>query len=143
MPSTEVRKGPARVQGRRWGSWATPSTEIRPDWQGRPGTAWKGWRPTVRGPGDEPGRSPARRAARGKEAGRAIRIPVSPWGPADEGPTRTRVNKRTTKFIIKRRDKGRPVMQMQIRTRKSAAFWGVQGGSELPPWWRPPGGAGF
>src|SRR5436853_225280 len=64
---------------------------------------WKGWRPTVRGLAMNPVDHP-HGGGEGK-SGQGNPHPVSPWGQPTKG-YKTRVNKRTTKFIIKRRDKG-------------------------------------
>ena len=64
---------------------------------------WKGWRPTVRGLAMNPVDHP-HGGGEGK-SGQGNPHPVSPWGKPTKG-YKTRVNKRTTKFIIKRRDKG-------------------------------------
>src|SRR6266436_6337391 len=64
---------------------------------------WKGWRPTVRGLAMNPVDHP-HGGGEGK-SGQGNPHPVSPWGQPTKG-YKTRVNKRTNKFIIKRRDKG-------------------------------------
>src|SRR5204862_311694 len=64
---------------------------------------WKGWRPTVRGLAMNPVDHP-HGGGEGK-SGQGNPHPVSPWGQQAKG-LKTRVNKRTSKFIIKRRDKG-------------------------------------
>jgi large subunit ribosomal protein L2 len=62
-------------------------------------TRWKGWRPTVRGTVMNPVDHP-HGGGEGKTKGG--RIPVTPWGKPTKG-YRTRRNKRTAKFIVKRR----------------------------------------
>ena len=64
---------------------------------------WRGIRPTVRGVAMNPVDHP-HGGGEGK-SGQGNPHPVSPWGQQTKG-LKTRVNKRTTKFIIKRRDKG-------------------------------------
>ncbi|HYV65829.1 MAG TPA: 50S ribosomal protein L2, partial [Myxococcales bacterium] len=64
---------------------------------------WKGWRPTVRGLAMNPVDHP-HGGGEGK-SGQGNPHPVSPWGQPTKG-YKTRVNKRTDKFIVKRRDKG-------------------------------------
>jgi large subunit ribosomal protein L2 len=62
---------------------------------------WKGWRPTVRGVAMNPIDHP-HGGGEGKTSGG--RHPVSPWGLPTKG-YKTRNNKRTQRFIIKRRGK--------------------------------------
>jgi large subunit ribosomal protein L2 len=62
---------------------------------------WMGWRPTVRGVAMNPIDHP-HGGGEGKTSGG--RHPVSPWGLPTKG-YKTRNNKRTQRFIIKRRDK--------------------------------------
>src|SRR5689334_12732044 len=64
---------------------------------------WLGIRPTVRGLAMNPVDHP-HGGGEGK-SGQGNPHPVSPWGQPTKG-YKTRVNKRTTKFIVKRRDKG-------------------------------------
>src|SRR5215467_11360228 len=64
---------------------------------------WLGIRPTVRGLAMNPVDHP-HGGGEGK-SGQGNPHPVSPWGMPTKG-YKTRVNKRTDKFIIKRRDKG-------------------------------------
>jgi large subunit ribosomal protein L2 len=64
---------------------------------------WKGWRPTVRGLAMNPVDHP-HGGGEGK-SGQGNPHPVSPWGKPTKG-YKTRVTKRTNKYIIKRRDKG-------------------------------------
>lgn len=65
---------------------------------------WMGWRPTVRGIAMDPGAHP-----HGGGEGRSpigMPGPKTPWGKPALG-KRTRANRRTDKFIIRRRGKGR------------------------------------
>ena len=64
---------------------------------------WLGVRPTVRGLAMNPVDHP-HGGGEGK-SGQGNPHPVSPWGMPTKG-YKTRTNKRTTKFIVKRRDKG-------------------------------------
>ena len=62
---------------------------------------WLGIRPSVRGVAMNPVDHP-HGGGEGRTSGG--RNPVSPWGLSDKG-KKTRINKRTDKFIIKRRNK--------------------------------------
>ena len=62
---------------------------------------WRGIRPTVRGVAMNPVDHP-HGGGEGRTSGG--RHPVSPWGTQNKG-YKTRKNKRTTKYIVRRRDK--------------------------------------
>ena len=101
MPSTEVRKVLLECKATVGQLGNTEHEIIRIGKAGR--NRWKGWRPTVRGLAMNPVDHP-HGGGEGK-SGQGNPHPVSPWGQPTKG-YKTRVNKRTTKFIIKRRDKG-------------------------------------
>ena len=65
---------------------------------------WKGWRPTVRGTAMDPASHP-HGGGEGR-SGIGLPGPKTPWGKPALG-KRTRVNKRTTRFIVRRRGKRR------------------------------------
>jgi large subunit ribosomal protein L2 len=65
---------------------------------------WKGWRPTVRGVAMDPGSHP-HGGGEGR-SGIGLPGPKTPWGKPALG-KRTRVNKRTSQFIVRRRGKRR------------------------------------
>ena len=65
---------------------------------------WKGWRPTVRGSAMDPASHP-HGGGEGR-TGIGLPGPKTPWGKPAFG-KRTRVNKRTTSFIVRRRGKRR------------------------------------
>jgi large subunit ribosomal protein L2 len=65
---------------------------------------WKGWRPTVRGVAMDPGGHP-HGGGEGR-SGIGMPGPKTPWGKPALG-YRTRRNKRTAKFIVRRRGTGR------------------------------------
>lgn len=65
---------------------------------------WRGWRPTVRGVAMDPGSHP-HGGGEGR-SGIGLPGPKTPWGKPALG-KRTRVNKRTTAFIVRRRGKRR------------------------------------
>ncbi len=65
---------------------------------------WMGWRPTVRGVAMDPGSHP-HGGGEGR-SGIGMPGPKTPWGKPALG-KRTRVNKRTAKFIVRRRGKRR------------------------------------
>jgi len=97
MPSGELRK--IRLECRatvgQVGNLDRSNIEI-----GKAGrTRWLGWRPTVRGTVMNPIDHP-HGGGEGKTKGG--RIPVTPWGQYTKG-FKTRRNKRTLKFIVKRR----------------------------------------
>ncbi len=64
---------------------------------------WRGWRPTVRGTAMNPVDHPH---GGGEGRTKGGRHPVSPWGQPTKG-YKTRVNKRTSSMIIRRRSKTR------------------------------------
>jgi large subunit ribosomal protein L2 len=101
MPSTEVRKVLLECKATVGQLGNTEHEIVRIGKAGR--NRWKGWRPTVRGLAMNPVDHP-HGGGEGK-SGQGNPHPVSPWGQQAKG-LKTRVNKRTTKFIIKRRDKG-------------------------------------
>jgi large subunit ribosomal protein L2 len=65
---------------------------------------WRGWRPSVRGIAMDPGGHP-HGGGEGR-SGIGMPGPKTPWGKPALG-KRTRVNKRTDRFIVRRRSKGR------------------------------------
>jgi large subunit ribosomal protein L2 len=65
---------------------------------------WKGWRPSVRGIAMDPGGHP-HGGGEGR-SGIGMPGPKTPWGKPALG-KRTRNNKRTDRFIVRRRSKGR------------------------------------
>lgn len=65
---------------------------------------WMGWRPSVRGIAMDPGSHP-HGGGEGR-SGIGMPGPKTPWGKPALG-KRTRVNKRTDRFIVRRRGKGR------------------------------------
>lgn len=67
-------------------------------------TRWRGWRPSVRGIAMDPGGHP-HGGGEGR-SGIGMPGPKTPWGKPALG-KRTRVNKRTDRFIVRRRSKGR------------------------------------
>jgi large subunit ribosomal protein L2 len=72
---------------------------------GKAGRArWMGWRPAVRGTAQDP-RSHPHGGGEGR-SGIGMAAPKTPWGKPALG-KRTRVNKRTNKFIVRRRGAGR------------------------------------
>ena len=101
MPSTEVREVRVDCKATVGQLGNTEHEIVRIGKAGR--NRWKGWRPTVRGLAMNPVDHP-HGGGEGK-SGQGNPHPVSPWGKPTKG-YKTRVNKRTTKFIIKRRDKG-------------------------------------
>ena len=101
MPSTEVREVRIDCKATIGQLGNTEHEIVRIGKAGR--NRWKGWRPTVRGLAMNPVDHP-HGGGEGK-SGQGNPHPVSPWGKPTKG-YKTRVNKRTTKFIVKRRDKG-------------------------------------
>src|SRR6267378_4490156 len=101
MPSTEVREVLLDCRATVGQLGNTEHEIVRIGKAGR--NRWKGWRPTVRGLAMNPVDHP-HGGGEGK-SGQGNPHPVSPWGQPAKG-YKTRVNKRTTKFIVKRRDKG-------------------------------------
>src|SRR6267142_2145731 len=101
LPSTEVREVLLECKATVGQLGNTEHEIVRIGKAGR--NRWKGWRPTVRGLAMNPVDHP-HGGGEGK-SGQGNPHPVSPWGQQTKG-LKTRVNKRTTKFIIKRRDKG-------------------------------------
>src|SRR5881275_233878 len=101
MPSTEVREVLLDCRATVGQLGNTEHEIVRIGKAGR--NRWKGWRPTVRGLAMNPVDHP-HGGGEGK-SGQGNPHPVSPWGQQTKG-LKTRVNKSTTKFIIKRRDKG-------------------------------------
>lgn len=65
---------------------------------------WKGWRPTVRGTAMDPASHP-HGGGEGR-SGIGFSSPKTPWGKPARG-KRTRVNRRTDRFIVRRRGKRR------------------------------------
>jgi len=97
LNSTEVRKIPLTCM-------ATVGAVSNPDHMneviskaGR--SVWKGWRPHVRGTAMNPIDHPH---GGGEGRTKGGRHPVTPWGKPTKG-AKTRVNKRTTKFIVRTR----------------------------------------
>ena len=101
MPSTEVREVLLDCRATVGQLGNTEHEIVRVGKAGR--NRWKGWRPTVRGLAMNPVDHP-HGGGEGK-SGQGNPHPVSPWGKPTKG-YKTRVNKRTTKYIVKRRDKG-------------------------------------
>lgn len=101
MPSTEVREVLVDCRATIGQVGNTEHEIVRVGKAGR--NRWKGWRPTVRGLAMNPVDHP-HGGGEGK-SGQGNPHPVSPWGKPTKG-FKTRVVKRTTKFIVKRRDKG-------------------------------------
>jgi large subunit ribosomal protein L2 len=101
MPSTEVREVQVLCKATVGQLGNTEHEIVRIGKAGR--NRWKGWRPTVRGLAMNPVDHP-HGGGEGK-SGQGNPHPVSPWGKPTKG-FKTRVNKRTTKYIVKRRDKG-------------------------------------
>jgi large subunit ribosomal protein L2 len=101
MPSTEVREVLVNCRATVGQLGNTEHEIVRIGKAGR--NRWKGWRPTVRGLAMNPVDHP-HGGGEGK-SGQGNPHPVSPWGKPTKG-FKTRVNKRTTKYIVKRRDKG-------------------------------------
>ncbi|MBS2024194.1 MAG: 50S ribosomal protein L2 [Deltaproteobacteria bacterium] len=101
MPSTEVREVLVECRATVGQLGNTEHEIVRIGKAGR--NRWKGWRPTVRGLAMNPVDHP-HGGGEGK-SGQGNPHPVSPWGKPTKG-YKTRVTKRTNKFIIKRRDKG-------------------------------------
>ena len=101
MPSTEVREVQVLCKATVGQLGNTEHEIVRIGKAGR--NRWKGWRPTVRGLAMNPVDHP-HGGGEGK-SGQGNPHPVSPWGKPTKG-YKTRVTKRTDKFIIKRRDKG-------------------------------------
>ena len=97
LNSTEVRKIPLTCM-------ATVGAVSNPDHMneviGKAGrNVWKGWRPHVRGTAMNPIDHPH---GGGEGRTKGGRHPVTPWGKPTKG-AKTRVNKRTTKFIVRTR----------------------------------------
>lgn len=65
---------------------------------------WMGWRPSVRGTAQDPSSHP-HGGGEGR-SGIGMKAPKTPWGKPALG-VRTRANKRTNKFIVRRRSKKR------------------------------------
>lgn len=66
---------------------------------------WRGWRPSVRGIAMDPGSGHPHAGGEGR-SGIGMPSPKSPWGKKTLG-KRTRTNKRSTQFIVRRRGTGR------------------------------------
>ena len=97
MPSGEVRMINEDCRAT-FGSVSNPENNLRVE--GKAGRMrWKGVRPTVRGTAMNPVDHP-HGGGEGKTSGG--RHPVSPWGQKAKG-KKTRNNKRTDKFIVRRR----------------------------------------
>jgi large subunit ribosomal protein L2 len=97
LSSGEVR----RVLGRCWASiGALSNKDLKNESLGKAGrNRWRGWRPHVRGVAMNPIDHP-HGGGEGKTSGG--RHPVTPWGVSTKG-KKTRRNKRTDVFIVKRR----------------------------------------
>ncbi len=99
LRSGEMRKIPARCRAT---LGAVSKSEHNLEKLGKAGaTRWRGVRPTVRGVAMNPVDHP-HGGGEGRTSGG--RHPVSPWGMPTKG-HKTRKNKRTDKFIVRRRDK--------------------------------------
>jgi large subunit ribosomal protein L2 len=99
-----LRLGSGEVRRVRADCMATIGAVSNPDHQnvkiGKAGrNRWKGWRPTVRGTAMNPIDHPH---GGGEGRTKGGRNPVTPWGKPTKG-ARTRHNKATDKFIVRRR----------------------------------------
>jgi large subunit ribosomal protein L2 len=102
LPSGEVRLVHERCMATLGQVGNTDHGNIKIGKAGR--NRWRGWRPTVRGVAMDPGSHP-HGGGEGR-SGIGMPSPKSPWGKPTLG-KRTRTNKRTSRFIIRRRGKGR------------------------------------
>ncbi|MFQ3567994.1 MAG: 50S ribosomal protein L2 [Aggregatilineales bacterium] len=102
LPSGEVRLVHERCMATLGQVGNTDHGNIKIGKAGR--NRWRGWRPTVRGIAMDPGSHP-HGGGEGR-SGIGMPSPKSPWGKPTLG-KRTRTNKRTSRFIIRRRGKGR------------------------------------
>lgn len=102
LPSGEVRLVHERCMATLGQVGNTDHGNIKIGKAGR--NRWRGWRPTVRGVAMDPGAHP-HGGGEGR-SGIGMPSPKSPWGKPTLG-KRTRTNKRTSRFIIRRRGKGR------------------------------------
>ena len=98
LPSGEVREAPRRLHGDGRARWATSTT--RTSRYGKAGRKrWLGKKPHNRGVAMNPIDHP-HGGGEGRTSGG--RHPVTPWGKPTKG-AKTRNNKRTQRFIVKRR----------------------------------------
>jgi len=102
LPSGEVRLVHERCMATIGQVGNTDHGNIKIGKAGR--SRWLGWRPTVRGVAMDPGGHP-HGGGEGR-SGIGMPGPKTPWGKPALG-KRTRVNKRTDAFIVRRRGKGR------------------------------------
>jgi large subunit ribosomal protein L2 len=102
LPSGEVRLVHERCMATIGQVGNTDHGNIKLGKAGR--SRWRGWRPAVRGIAMDPGGHP-HGGGEGR-SGIGMPGPKTPWGKPALG-KRTRVNKRTDRFIVRRRSKGR------------------------------------
>jgi large subunit ribosomal protein L2 len=102
LPSGEVRLIHERCMATLGQVGNTDHGNIKLGKAGR--TRWRGWRPTVRGIAMDPGGHP-HGGGEGR-SGIGMPGPKTPWGKPALG-KRTRQNKRTDRFIVRRRSSGR------------------------------------
>lgn len=102
LPSGEVRLIHERCMATLGQVGNTDHGNIKLGKAGR--TRWRGWRPSVRGIAMDPGGHP-HGGGEGR-SGIGMPGPKTPWGKPALG-KRTRQNKRTDKFIVRRRSSGR------------------------------------
>jgi large subunit ribosomal protein L2 len=102
LPSGEVRLIHERCMATIGQVGNTDHANIKLGKAGR--SRWMGWRPAVRGVAMDPNSHP-HGGGEGR-SGIGMKAPKTPWGKTALG-KKTRVNKRTAKFIVRRRGKGR------------------------------------
>jgi large subunit ribosomal protein L2 len=102
LPSGEVRLIHERCMATIGQVGNTDHANIKIGKAGR--SRWMGWRPAVRGVAMDPNSHP-HGGGEGR-SGIGMKAPKTPWGKPALG-KKTRVNKRTAKFIVRRRGKGR------------------------------------
>lgn len=102
LPSGEMRRVPETVMATIGQVGNTDHSNVKLGKAGR--RRWMGWRPTVRGTAQDPASHP-----HGGGEGRSpigMKAPKTPWGKPARG-VRTRRNKRTEQYIVRRRGKKR------------------------------------
>jgi large subunit ribosomal protein L2 len=102
LPSGEVRLIHERCMATIGQVGNTDHANVKLGKAGR--SRWMGWRPAVRGVAMDPNSHP-HGGGEGR-SGIGMKAPKTPWGKTALG-KKTRVNKRTAKFIVRRRGKGR------------------------------------
>lgn len=102
LPSGEVRLIHERCMATIGQVGNTDHANVKLGKAGR--SRWMGWRPAVRGVAMDPNSHP-HGGGEGR-SGIGMKAPKTPWGKPALG-KKTRVNKRTAKFIVRRRGKGR------------------------------------